>query len=768
MLYKYIFIFGFWLSFSNLYGQTCDLTIRGVILDHHDNTILSYASIVVEGTSFGAQADSSGIYEIRGLCPGTYDLVCSHLDCEPVRKRLKITEKFTEVNFYPEHHAMELEQVIIRARSDQGLTNASETIDRQTLTSLKTASLSQNLSSIAGISILKTGSGIEKPLIHGLFGSRVSIVQQGSKLEDQQWGNEHATNVDVLMYDKIEVIKGAASVKYGAKAIAGAVILEQDKIYTGAMPKGIFIANIQSNAPGGSLALVTEQGVKNFKGLGWKLAVGAQRFGDNSAPSYVMSNTGYENYNASFSIARENSKSSNRLTLSSRYNNSGLLLASQVSSLSDLERALNASIPSVINDLTFRIEAPRQRVIHSNAIYNGSFRINEEHKLKYNASYQLNNRQEFDVRRSGRTDIPAVNMNLHTLQAELTEDHQWNEHFNGSVGITFLSQQNINVPNTQRRPLIPYYALINPGIYIFEQASWNQLTAEIGARADHISMRSKYYNISNELTEPKRKFNNALVSGGLAKRFKDLFKVKINAGIGFRAPDVNELYSDGVHLSASAYEVGNPDLLTERSLKIIAEIENDKSRRFHYVLNVFRQDFSNFIYQEKDGFISTVAGLKLRYKYLQNDAVFQGLDANVTFNANHWFSIKSKTAYVKANNLSTDKGLPLIPPFNTSLELTLHLTGKVENTAKLDLAVEGNYTAHQNRYDEDELFKVPPPSYMVYNTVIRYISKTRNKTLELKCSNLLNSKYSNYLNNLRYFSPQETGRNISIQYFYNF
>ena len=98
------------------------------------------------------------------------------------------------------------------------------------MASFKTSSLSQNLTNIAGISTLKTGSNIEKPIIHGLYGSRIAIIQQNSKLEDQQWGNEHAPNIDVLMFDKIEVVKGAASVRYGAKAIGGAVLLEQSKL----------------------------------------------------------------------------------------------------------------------------------------------------------------------------------------------------------------------------------------------------------------------------------------------------------------------------------------------------------------------------------------------------------------------------------------------------------------------------------------------------------------------------------------------------------
>ena len=753
---------------ADVKSQNCDHLVRGIVLDQHDTTILAFANIIIEGTGQGVQADSSGYYELKGLCPGTYTFICSHVDCEPIKRRIKIEDKITECNFYPEHHAKELEQVIIKSRTGQESTISKDQLDQETLASFKTSSLSRNLTNIAGISTLKTGSNIEKPIIHGLYGSRIAIIQQNSKLEDQQWGNEHAPNIDVLMFDKIEVVKGAASVRYGAKAIGGAVLLEQSKLYTGNKLKGSFIGNIQSNAPGASIGLVLKKGIKKYSGLGWKFATGIQKFGDQSAPDYVMSNSGLENVNASFSIGKDLGKWTNRITISSRYNNSGLLLASQVSSLKDIERALSADIPAIIRPFTFAIDAPRQQTLHSVAIYNGGVRLNEAHNLKYNISYQFNNRKEFDVRRSGRTDIPAVNMNLHTLEMDLTEDHRWNEHVSGSVGVTFMSQQNINIDNTQRRPIIPYYSLINPGIFVFEQAGFNDWTLEGGARMDFLALRSKYYNTQKQLNAPERQFTNGLFSAGVSRSIKDIITVRGNAGMGFRAPDVNELYSDGVHLSASAYEVGDPNLKSERSFKLIVEIENSKDRLFHYELNIFRQSFSNYIYQKKDGFVSTIAGLKLKYIYLQDDALFQGFDLNMDLNAGNFISLKSRTSYVHATNKATNKGIPLIAPFSTNLDVSLHLLKKVENLPLFDLIISGDYSAAQKRFDEDDLFKAPPASYILFDVGIRYSGRTRNNSIELKCNNILNQTYSNYLNNLRYFSPQEAGRNITLQYSFNF
>ena len=61
---------------ADVKSQNCDHLVRGIILDQHDTTILAFANIIIEGTGQGIQADSSGYYELKGLCPGTYTFIC--------------------------------------------------------------------------------------------------------------------------------------------------------------------------------------------------------------------------------------------------------------------------------------------------------------------------------------------------------------------------------------------------------------------------------------------------------------------------------------------------------------------------------------------------------------------------------------------------------------------------------------------------------------------------------------------------------------------
>lgn len=748
-----------------LQAQECNLEVHGVVRDAHDGSILEYAIIQVRELKTGVQADSLGNYRLTGLCPGTYTLICSHLDCEPVQIKVRIKEAMTSINFYPEHHSHELEQITVKTRTAQQVTNPREGLDRQWIADHKTENLSRNLRALPGLSAVSTGSNIEKPQIHGLYGSRIAIVQQGSRLEDQQWGNEHAPNIDVLMYDRIEVIKGASSVRYGAKAMGGTILLSQDSPYTDSLWRTNFFSSVSTNAPGGSLGLTLERGLRGRKTYGLKITAMGQRYGDLATPDYNISNSGYENYAFSASIGNKAGKYTHRMTLTHRQSNTGVILASQIGNLADLERAIASDTPANVRDHSWKIGAPRQSVHHSSLMYTATSIINEQNVLKIAASYQHNNRREFDVRRAGRTNTPAVNMNLHTVQAEVIETHEWSDIMRGMVGAGMTMQLNHNNINTLRRPIIPYYQLYNPALFGFQQATWEHFGLEAGIRLDMINLQARYYNAVNQLETPSTNFISLLGSIGASFQTHSKLTIKANMGMGYRAPEVNELYADGVHLSAAAYEKGNPGLRSEQVIKYILSLENDAIRRLHFIINLFFQDFDNYIYQQPTGQVLTIAGAKLRYQYVQNDALISGADAMLRFQAYEWLTFSNNTSYLYTNNKATGKGLPLMPAFSDRIEagLNRHIT-VLSHPSVFTFKLGTEYTAMQNDFHPEEHFEQPPPDYWLHFAGLSLSQHDGRQVLELRCDNLLNTRYSNYLNRLRYFTGQEGGRNITLQY----
>src|SRR6056300_758742 len=178
----------FVLSFSTARSQSCDYTIEGRVLDLHDKAPIFGAIVTVEGSNLFGQTDEQGYYQIDGLCPGQFKLVVSHVMCDQIDRTVTVRSN-TTLNFELEHHINELSEIII-AENSLNQVNSSVTesqLNADQLTRLSTQNLAETLNSIAGVSSLKTGSSIAKPMIHGLSGSRVAIIASGMRMQDQEW-----------------------------------------------------------------------------------------------------------------------------------------------------------------------------------------------------------------------------------------------------------------------------------------------------------------------------------------------------------------------------------------------------------------------------------------------------------------------------------------------------------------------------------------------------------------------------------------------------
>ncbi len=207
-------------------GQPCDLRLAGRVIDEHDGLPLVYAEVFLPAVGRGAVADEQGHFRIEGLCPGTYQVRVAHLGCEPIDRQV-VLQRSISVDFKLEHHVNELKELeVIQARPDEHVGQASDEVGRDAMLRAGSQDIGQMLAVLPGVALLSTGPSIAKPVIHGLSGNRVLLLNQGVRQEDQQWGSEHAPSIDPLSSDRLTVVKGAATVQYGSDAIGGVVIAE--------------------------------------------------------------------------------------------------------------------------------------------------------------------------------------------------------------------------------------------------------------------------------------------------------------------------------------------------------------------------------------------------------------------------------------------------------------------------------------------------------------------------------------------------------------
>lgn len=176
--------------------------------------------------------------------------------------------------------AQKLESVIAQGRNQNlEITQASSDIHEDKILKNSGKDLGKILENVAGVSMLQTGGTISKPIINGLQGTRVVIMNNGSRLESQQWGADHAPEIDPGMAKKITIIKGADAVKYGADALGGIILLSAgDLPYHGGF-SGNLTSGYESNGRKYSVSGKAEGSLKSYPHFAWRVQGAAKKFG---------------------------------------------------------------------------------------------------------------------------------------------------------------------------------------------------------------------------------------------------------------------------------------------------------------------------------------------------------------------------------------------------------------------------------------------------------------------------------------------------------
>ena len=487
------------LLFSSItsHSQDCDNTLSGKLTDLHDGSLLIGATLIIAGTEKAVQTDFDGKYTFSNLCNETYSIQVSHPHCLTKGFTIKIAGN-TQKSFQLEHHLEELNQVSLegKAYSNKSRTILENTISKEALERFSSGSLGDALNSLSGVSSLNTGSTVIKPMINGLHSSRVVIINNGVRMEDQEWGAEHAPNVDINSIGNLTLIKGAGALQYGGDAIGGVIVAESLKVPIKDTLYGKTLLTAASNGRGSS---VTSQVTKSYQN-GWygTLQGTFKRFGDFVAPNYVLSNTGVFERNASFKVGLNRFNYGIETFYSLFKNDLGILRASHLGGAQDQLRAINSDRPLIINDFTYQINDPKQEVTHQLFRLKGFKRFEKFGKLSLQYDYQRNNRLEFDIRRGSDRDKASLDLELetHTLLLDLSAD--LTDAMSLKMGIMDRYQNNFANPNTGVRRLIPDYDKYDLGIYgVVDYRLNDQWLFELGGRFDYTYMDVfKFYRTS--------------------------------------------------------------------------------------------------------------------------------------------------------------------------------------------------------------------------------------------------------------------------------
>ena len=775
-------------------SQNCSLTLSGKVIDLHDGSLLSGATLVVAETETIVQTSLDGVYSIPNLCPNTsYSIKVLHSSCTPKTFSLKISGDSVR-DFKLEHHLEELNEIILEGKAYENKTTTvlEKNLNQETLEQYSAGTLGDALNSLSGVSSLNKGNGIVKPIINGLHSSRIIMINNGVRMQDQEWGKEHAPNIDVNSVGRLTLVKSASALQYGGDAMGGIIIVEGPKV---AIKDSLYGKTMLFGASNGRGGGITSQLTKSFENGIYGTAQGTfKRFGDVEAADYVMSNTGLYEKDMSLRIGLNRFNYGIEGYYSYFNTDIGILRSSHAHGAADQIRAIESDIPLTIREFTYDIGYPKQNVTHQLSRIK-AFKNLGDYTLEIQYDYQLNRRFEYDIRVGNDRDKPALDLKLdtHTILIDLNGSF---EDLNFKSGIMGRFQTNFANPETGIRRLIPDYDKYDFGLYtVLDKKINDKFEIETGLRFDYSYMdvfkfyknsiwEERGYDIlfpdlvieefSNQvLVNPELEFKNLSATLGFNYKIDDNNTLFINHALSSRAPNPAELFSDGLHHSIARIEVGD--------LRFKSEVGNKTSltyshvgKTFNFSINPFVNNIRDFIVIEPVEIRETIRGNFQVWEYRQTDAQLLGVDIDASFSINEKINLNHQLSIVKGYDNTLNEPLINMPPVNTKNEIS-YQNKKLQN---LKISLQSEYVFAQNEfpnnnfevylpitetYEEVDISSTPG-AYHLLNLNASMDFKTSKKSslsVGLGINNLLNTSYRNYLNLLRFYSD-DMGRNFLL------
>lgn len=663
-----------------------------------------------------------------------------------------------------------LDEVTVIGEGKKASINAvSNTLGKENIAQASGKTLAALLEQVSGVSSIQTGTTIAKPVIHGMYGNRILMVNNGARLTGQQWGADHAPEIDKNSAQRIEVVKGAESVRYGSEALGGIILMEQKALpYGSELVHGNLNGMYGTNGRRYSFSGMAEGTMPKLSDLAWRVQSTYSNSGDQSTANYLLNNTGYREFNFSTTLGYR----WNNLRLEAFYSlfdqKIGVMQSAQMGNEKLLAERIMMGRPVEISPFSRSIGYPHQKITHQTAILKLFYDNEKWGNFAWQTSYQYDNRRENRIRRMNNSDIPTVSLRLNSLQNSL----QWYKNYGAwrtDAGVQLVNVENHSERGTGVVPIIPNYTEMTLGTFALQKYIQEKWGMEAGARFDYQHTDADGYDWTSKRYGGKHNFTNFTYSLGGHYAPTSRWKFTTNFGVAWRAPHVYELYSNGNELGSGMYVKGNDQLKSEQSYKWIVSIDY-LGKLINFRIDSYLQWINNYIYDQPTGEnITVIAGAFPIFAYKQTSAFFRGIDFDIHFKPISSVDYHFISALIWANERKTNHYLPYIP----SARFTQSLTWKpqAKRNIKPWVSISHKFVAHQNRFDpKTDLIEFAPAAYNLYGFEVGMncrLSDYQSLRLSIVGDNIFNKEYKEYTNRSRYYA-HDMGRDIRFMAIWNF
>lgn len=793
-------------------------SLTGTVTDKADNSPMPGVVISIPDLKFTTATNDKGVYSFTNLPKGAYLVQFTFIGYATVTRTVDFNTT-TTLDIQLQASAIEASEVIVT-----GVSRATE-IKRNPVpmaavskTYLDEHSASGNvidqIATLPGVSAVTTGPNISKPFIHGLGYNRVITLMDGIRQEGQQWGDEHGIEVDQNSVDRVEVIKGPASLTYGSDAIGGVVNL----ISPSPAPEGKVLGSIQS-VYGTNNGLYNEsfrlQGNQN--GWEWGTILSAKgakdyqdqhdgrvfgtNFRERDARVMVGVNKpwGYSHLNASLFDDEQAIPDGQRDPLTRQF-------TKQID-----EAGTYAIVPQ--NELnTYTLPVLHQHVQLYRIYDNSSFKLGDGN-LVVNLGYQYSHRQEYT--HPVDPTIPGLNLELTTWTYDFKYNFTIGNGYETTFGLNGMYQQNALGFSTDFP--IPAYHQFDVGPFVAMKKTIGKLDLAGGIRYDSRSFNGQAAyvdnshdfpllytgpnpqstpNVSQQFAALNKTFTGMSGSIGATYNFSDEFLLKANVARGFRAPSIAELSANGPDPGSQIYHVGNtnfkPEFSTQADIGAFLTLPN-----VSISAELFTNSLQNYIFQQQildasgnavrvdaDG-TPDPTGQYSKFTYVQTKARISGGEFGLDIHPWKWLHFENSMTLTYGTNLGNGgqvadslKYLPFIPPLHTHSELRGSFAKGFAGLKNCYLFFGFDHYSAQDRFFAAYGTETYTAGYNLLSAGIggNIVDKSGRKMLELfiEGTNLANTNYQSNMSRLKYFDNPTVptgvqpgifnmGRNISFK-----
>lgn len=716
-------------------------TLSGRVVDSTGAPVAG-ATVLVVDIERTVTTDREGRFVIPGVANGRHTVLVRRVGYASALQDVTVSG-VTALSVTLVASVFELDAITVTASRSPVAPRAaplpSDAIGSEQLRREHSVSLAHTLEQLPGVHTLSTGMQIGKPVIRGLTGSRVRVLESGMPLQDLPWSDEDAPSVDARLADRVEVIRGPASLLYGSDAIGGVV-----NVIPAALPQAIGGARTvhgsveaygasNNGELGGALEAAGANGP-----LAWRLATVARFSEELHTPVGPLDNTGFSSLSGEAAVGLNGSWGSGTLRYA-RYGGEFKLLEANPPAGSGTGEA--GGPERKLSDDRIQLGA---------ALPLGAVQV--ESKLQLQRHWLSELGDVTDTVTGTTTEGTEFAFLLNSLVFDVLARRTAGRNFAATLGGTLTYEH-----DDSRGPdyIVPDARTMGGGAYLLGRWHGGRVDLFTGARFDARRLEADA-NASLGSAATTLHWNSASADAGIALAVIPELTLSVNAGLGWRAPNLFELFVDGPRIGDALYEIGSASLAVERAFDLDVGLRW-QTGRFHGEVSAYRDLVYDYIYLAPTG--ATQAGLDV-YEHRQADAELIGGEAGMAVEVAPPVTLNARFDAVRATNTEASAPLPLTPPPSATFGAELH-SSTLGWADEAGLEVETAVVTRQTRLAP---YDIPTDGYALINVGAR-VSRTmagRQWRLLIRVRNAANTSYTDFLSRYKAFALNP-GRNIVMR-----